>query len=274
MPVNLNERLNGLLNNERIQKEKFDDLKNVAIFTNFDENVLRWFRYLQDFEITGWRNKQTTRNICKILQSSEPIKFYSLFCPSYKKGEGVAGFRTDDVGNTTKIGLKKLVEIAEITEKFGFKCEEPEAIFFDLALEQPEKTTFMLDDLKKNIENFCKYVPGNMKFSILSKKFPELVDIIGYMGVVTDPILVDKNVLDRVIERGKKFYELFGWSAEKIIKRSKVIVSSESIVGTFIRYRMPNSIMLYTPTMLERAQIYSGRYQDDPLAILFPKKDV
>lgn len=274
MQGNLNEKLNFFLNNEKIQKERFDDLKNIAIYTDFDEKVLRWFRYLQDFEITGWRNKQMTRNICKILQKGEPIKFYSLFCPSYKKGDGVAGFRTDDVGNTTKIGLEKLVEITEATKRIGFKCEEPEAIFFDLALEQPEKTIFMLDDLKKNIENFCKYVPNNMKFSTLSNKFPELVDIIGYTGVITEPVLIDEIVLNRVIERGRKFYELFGWSMEKIIERSKVIVSSESIVGTFIRYRMPDSIMLYTPTMLERAQIYSGRYQNDPLAILFPKKDV
>lgn len=54
--------------------------------------------------------------------------------------------------------------------------------------------------------------------------------------------------------------------------RTKIIVSSESIIGSMIRHRNPNSIMLYTPTMLERAQIYSGKKQEDPLAIIIPKK--
>lgn len=111
-----------------------------------------------------------------------------------------------------------------------------------------------------------------MKFSLLSDKYPELKDIIGYNGVVVDPLPVDRVVLERIIERGKKFYELFGWDEEKINQRSKVIASSEAIVGMFLRKNMYNSIMVYTPTMLERAQVYSGKHQDDPLAIIIPKK--
>lgn len=273
MVDNLNQKINKFLKNEKISKENFDDLKNVANFTNFDENILLWFRYLQDFEVAGWRNKQVTKKICQILQKNEPIHFYSLFCPSYLKGNGATGFRTDDVGNTTKHGLKKLMEIAEKTKKLGFECDSPEAIFFDIALEQPDKTIYMIDDLKKNIEIFCKYVPNGMRFNVLSNKFPELMDIIGYTGIVINPLPVDEVVLNRIIERGKKFYDLFGWSFQKIVERSKVIASSEATVGTFIRYRMPDSIMIYTPTMLERAQIYSGNHQDNPLAILVPKKD-
>lgn len=272
MIENMNKRLNDFLKNEKLSKENFDDLKNVANFTNFDERILSWFRYLQNFEIVGWRNKQVTKKICQILQKNEPVHFYSLFCPSYLKGDGATGFRTDDVGNTTKSGLKKLMEITEATKRVGFLCDKPEAIFFDIALEQPEKTIFMIDDLNKNIENFCKYVPKEMQFDILSNKFPEVMDIIGYNGVIINPLPVDEVILKRIIERGKKFYELFGWSIEKIVERSKVIASSEATVGTFIRNRMPDAIMIYTPTMLERAQIYSGRNQDDPLAIIVPKK--
>ena len=273
MVDNMNKRLNNFLKNEKISKENFDDLKNIANYTDFDEKLLSWFRYLQTFEVVGWRNKQVTKKICQILQKDEPIHFYSLFCPSYLKGEGATGFRIDDVGNTTKNGIKRLMEITETTKKLGFSCDKPEAIFFDVALEQPEKTIFMIDDLKKNIENFCKYVPAEMKFEILSNKFPELMDIIGYNGIIVNPLPVNEVVLNRIIERGKKFYELFGWDIEKIIERSKVIASSEATVGTFIRNKMPNAIMIYTPTMLERAQIYSGKRQDDPLAILVPKKN-
>lgn len=155
----------------------------------------------------------------------------------------------------------------------GFKCNEAEAIFFDISLEQPEKTIYIIDDLKINIQNFKSYLPDTMKFNLLSKKFPELMDIIGYEGIVIDPLPVDDIILNRIIDRGRKFYELFGWPYEKIINRSRVIASSEATVGTFLRYNMPNAIMIYTPTMLERAQVYSGKRQDDPLAIIIPKKD-
>lgn len=273
MVDNINKKLNDFLNNEKISKENFDDLKNVANITNFNEKILSWFRYLQTFEVVGWRNKKVTKKICQVLQDNEPIHFYSLFCPSYLKGDGATGFRTDDVGNTTKNGIKKLMEITEKTKMLGFVCDKPEAIFFDIALEQPEKTIYMIDDLKKNIENFVKYIPKEMQFNILSNKFPELLDIVGYNGITIDPLPIDEVILNRIIERGKKFYELFGWNIKKIVERSKVIASSEAMVGTFIRNRMPNAIMIYTPTMLERAQVYSGNHQDNPLAILVPKKD-
>ena len=55
-------------------------------------------------------------------------------------------------------------------------------------------------------------------FLLLSKEFPELIDIIGYHGIVIEPLPVDEIVLKRIIERGKKFYKLFGWSSEKNLK--------------------------------------------------------
>lgn len=273
MVSNMNKKLNDFLKGEKLSKENFDDLKNVANITNFNKKILTWFRYLQTIEVVGWRNKLVTKKICDILGKNQPLQFYSLFCPSYIKGDGKAGFRTDDVGNTTKNGLKRLDEITKMTIKLGFKCNDPEAIFFDISLEQPEKTIYMIDDLNRNIENFCKYLPEGMKFSLLSEKYPELMDIIGYKGIVIDPLPIDDVILNRIIDRGKKFYELFGWSMEQIIARSRVIASGEATVGTFLRHSMPNAIMVYTPTMLERTQIYSGKHQNDPLAIIIPKKD-
>ena len=81
-------------------------------------------------------------------------------------------------------------------------------------------------------ENFddLKNVPENMEFSLLSKEFPELIDIIGYHGIVIEPLPVDEIVLKRIIERGKNF---INWSSEKIEECSKVIASSEAIVGMY-----------------------------------------
>lgn len=272
MVNNLTQKLNDYLCNERISKENFDDLKYVANITNFNVKILDWFRYLQNYEVVGWRNKSVTKKICNILMKGEPLKFYALFCPSYIKDISAAGFRTDDVGNTTKNGLIRLNEITKSTQNMGFECLNPEAIFFDIALEQPDVTINMLDDLNTNIANFKKYIPENMEFSLLSDKYPELKDIVGYKGIVIEPLPVENVVLDRIFERGLKFYELFGWDSEKVLQRSKVIASSEAVVGMFLRHDMENAIMVYTPTMLERAQVYSGKHQDDPLAIIFPKK--
>ena len=60
-------------------------------------------------------------------------------------------------------------------------------------------------------ENFddLKNVPENMEFSLLSKEFPELIDIIGYHGIVIEPLPVDEIVLKRIIERGKNFINYF-----------------------------------------------------------------
>ena len=272
---NLNQKLNKFLNNEKLSKEKFDDLKNIAEISNFNENILEWFRFLQNTEIIGWRPKQVSKSICNILMNNDNIEIYALFCPSYLKGDGAYGFRTDDVGETTKYGLKMLNYISNKTKELGFNIVKTSAIFFDLALEQADKSINKIDDLKINIENFKKYIPKNIEFSLLSEKFPELLDIIGYKGIEINPLPVSNTVLNRIIERGEKFYERFGWNKEKIINRSKIIASSENIVGTFIRYNIPNSIMVYTPTMLERAQVYSGyKFETNPLAIIFPKRDI
>ena len=273
MISNLNNKLNEFLNNEKIPKEYFDDLKNVANYTNFNKDIMSWFRFLQSFETIGWRNKLVTKKLCDIFLNNEPIQFYSLFCPSYLKGNEVVGFRTDDIGNTTKLGLKNLMKIAQKTRELGYKCNRPKAIFFDMALEQPKQTINMIDKLKCNIENFKKYIPRGMDFSLLSEEFPEVMDIIGYQGIVIDPLPIDESILKRIIERGKKFYKLFGWNLERIEERSKVIASSEAVVGAFLRNRMPNAIMIYTPTMLERAQVYSGKHQDKPLAIIIPERN-
>ncbi len=270
--MNYNQRLNDFLQGEKIIPEHFNELKHIAKLSNFNLDVLRWFRFLQTIEIVGWRNKKVNEKICHTLLSKQPIQFYSLLCPSYIKGTGKAGFRTDDVGNTTKNGIRALIQIYEKTVELGFKCERPEVIFFDVALEQPQKTIHMLKDLHINIENAKSYVPKDVNFYLLSEVFPELMDIVGYEGVTVNPLPIPEIVLNRIIERGGKFYELFGWSEQQIIERSKIIASSEAIVGSFLRQHKPNAIMVYTPTMLERAQVYSGKRQNDPLMIIFPNK--
>lgn len=271
------------LGNHRIPKNNFDDFLIVAeaLIDENAENTFRifdWFTYLQANEIVGWRNKENTKKIAKVLADSlndKSARLYALFCPSYKKGDGVFGVRTDGVGNTTISGLNNLKLWHDSAIKFGFKLEKPLAIFFDIALEQAEKIieNGLLSDLEINIGNFKKVVPEEIEFVRLSELIPEVITEVGPTGIIFDPLPVPDEVYDRIFERGKKFYALFGWDDEKIEKRSKTIASSESFVGSKLREALPTGIMLYTPTMLERAQVYSGfEYNSNPLPIIFPIK--
>lgn len=270
-----NKILNNYLGGKRIGKYEFDDFTSVIRAVGYKKQFLDWFNYLHSIETVGWRTQLSTQKIAALLAQStseSPVEFYALFCPSYKKGVGAYGFRTDDVGDTSRWGIKILSDIVNHTRRLGIPCKNPLAIFFDLAIEQPEKSLSEIKDLEINIKNLKKYISKNMKFELLSKKFPFLKDTIGYNGVKILPVPISQNVLKRIIERGEKFYSLFGWTKRQILERSKTIASSEAIVGNVLRYTMPNSIMVYTPTMLERAQVYSGlKLEKDPLPIIFPR---
>lgn len=275
--ISTNKIVNGYLGGKRIAKDKYDDLCIVAETVGDNKKVFDWFSYLQEIEIVGWRPKLVTQKIAKMVadtNENKPLEFFALFCPSYKKGEGLHGFRTDDVGNTSLWGIKSLKEISDKAKEMGINCNAPRAIFFDIAVEQPEKTVNEIEDLKTNIGNLKKHIPDGMGFELVSELFPQVFDTVGYGGATIKPLPVPEITLERIIERGGKFYELFGWSKEQIRARSEVIASCEAMVGNSIRYTMPNSIMVYTPTMLERAQVYSGKkFESDPLPIIFPKKD-
>lgn len=271
------------LGTRRISKFNFDDLSIVAdelINENLEKIniVLNWFVYLQENEIIGWRNKANTKKIARILVDSlknKSARFYALFCPSYKKGDGAFGVRTDGVGDTTVSGLANLKIWHDAAVKFGFNLEKPLAVFFNIALEQADKIieNNLLGDLEININNFKKEVPEEIEFIRLSELIPEVIKEIGPKGAIFDPLPVPKEVFNRIVERGKKFYVLFGWGDEQIDKRSKIIASSESYVGNKLKNVLPTGIMLYTPTMLERAQVYSGfEYNSNPLPIIFPTK--
>lgn len=276
--------INNFLEYERVPKHEFDDLKLVVgelgnLKKNKRRRILNWFRVLEKIEIIGWRPRSITKKLVAILSKNNKtnkILFYALFCPSYKKGKGVFGFRTDDIGKTTLSGIKNLIFLWEATKKNGFVCEKPLAIFFDIAIEQPDKVLVAdgLRELEINIQNFKKYLPREVCFTKLSELNKELFRHIGYRGLTSNLLHIPNKTFRRIVERGKKFYRLFDWSEQEIIKRSKIIATSEAMVGEYLKYKFPNGIMVYTPTMLERGAVYSGmNFTTDPLPVIFPKKD-
>ena len=90
------DRVKFFLGNERISLNSFKELCFVSEISGLQEEslvkILKWFRFLQTEEIPGWRTKEVTKKIAKLLISnseSSRIQFYALFCPSYKKGGGI-----------------------------------------------------------------------------------------------------------------------------------------------------------------------------------------
>ena len=75
-------------------------------------------------------------------------------------------------------------------------------------------------------ENFddLKNVPENMEFSLLSKEFPELIDIIGYHGIVIESLPVDEIVLKRIIERRKNFINYLDGVQKKLKNVKKLLL--------------------------------------------------
>lgn len=279
-----NDRLNNFLKNERIDLPRYKDLKLVTevcdeegLGTEKLHKILSWFLFLQSSEIVGWRPKELTRKITHLLienSRENTLVLYSLFCPSYRKGVDSFGFRVDGVGETTRKGISRLEKFYRKTLELGFEIESPVAIFFDLAIEQYEKVTKnnSLCEIEKNISNFKNELPKNFRFHRLSD-FRIFKENIGYRGIYKKDVEdIPLDTFFRIIERGKKFYKLFGWTDEQITERSKIIAASEAFVGKELRKIFPNGIMIYTPTMLERAAVYSGHdFKNNPLPIIFPK---
>src|SRR5882724_3634942 len=138
MTLTNNEILNEYLLGQKIAKQNYDDFKIVIETIGYYKSVLDWFSFLQSIETVGWRPKLVTCKLATLLANAtkeNPVEFYALFCPSYKKGKGTYGFRTDDVGETTKWGIKTLKLITDKTIQLGMPCSMPKAIFFDMAFE-------------------------------------------------------------------------------------------------------------------------------------------
>lgn len=277
-----NDKINKLLENKRIPTHEFADLKNVVEFCDNTswpkvEKIFWWFRFLQSKEIVGWRSKAMTKKIVGLLKSNSSgntLTLYALFCPSYKKGKGVFGFRTDAVGSTTLAGIKNLDSFHRQTKGLGFEVEDPLAVFFDLAVEEYDQVVSnnALADIEENIKNLKRYLPTHFRFIRLGD-YGILKQEIGYRGIQLHKLPIPEKTLKRIIERGYKFYKLFGWTKEQVRERSLTIACSEALVGDFLRQELPRGIMIYTPTMLERGAVYSGMsFDSDPLPIIFPKK--
>jgi len=245
-------------------------------------SVLRCLEFIAEGEIIGWRSKQMTKALVSQLLAPflghRKLTIFAIFCPSYKKGIGSFGFRTDGVGETTRLGLKNLADLYNCAVKNNIPLNKPLGLFFDVAVENHQKVVKNngLSDLNINFENLKKEAT-KLSFPFIFQKIskiPELFEKIGYQGIICGPLPISRASYSRILERGRKFYQLFGWTEKEVVFRTKVIARSEYLVGKWLRKEIMPAILVYTPTMLERGEIYSGRQlATNPFPAYFPRKD-
>lgn len=153
--------------------------------------------------------------------------------------------------------------------------ERPLAILFDLALEQFDKIVGVdpsLASLDINSDNLKRILPGCFDYMRLSD-VAELRDAVGFGGLNLPDLPIPTQLFDRIVNRGSEFYQQFGWTPDQVLQRSWTVSCSEAVVGAYLRGNLPNSILIYTPSMLERAALYSGMaYRTAPLPYVVPLK--
>lgn len=228
-------------------------------------------------ETEGFRNKKTNKTFHLLLKDvilkQEPIHYFGILCPSYKKGVGAIGF-SDKPGNTTYRAFENLKRMVSNTQKFGINCKH-EIFFADIAIERCRDLTKKQDwkDLEKLIETDKEISRSfNIKFSLLTEFEPKLKTIIGIEGK-TDKVPTDPKALERGMWRDRQFYpEMFGWSIKQSEERTLIHAHSYYWQGVFLRKKIKNPVMIQSSNSYEKAPLYNGPEGLDKPCIIYPKK--
>lgn len=243
--------------------------------------IINWWNFLNKSTIPELRDLKTEKKIQKLVIESvgnkKPLIIYSIFCPSYKKGKGAYGYRTN-IGKNTKAFISKLISFINCSSDFGLDTSA-KVYFSDLLLENylKLKGTNYQQDLEKNYQDFKKEVlrtgKGKIKISKLSS-FKEIQKKIGEKGILGGPIGVPRNVYETVFTRNKIFYlGQLGWNEKMVKERTSVLARCYSFMGEALRKKFPKGIMFWTESAYERGKMYSGFSQENPLPIIYPQKN-
>ncbi|MCJ7805297.1 hypothetical protein MUP46_01500 [Patescibacteria group bacterium] len=245
------------------------------------KRLVRWWIYLDDFTIPEWRNAIITKKIQKIvvgsLKNNLPLTLYAVFCPSYKKGVGVSGY-TGKLGMHTKRYIQKMSEFVLSTEDAGLKVKGT-AFFSDLLLENYKRLvgTNYKKDLASNFREFKKDIKKNSKGKIKSALLSSIMALkrdVGEKGIKTGPLGISGELFNTVFKRNRVFYtNQLGWSEPMVKERTEVLARSYAKLGEYFRKKYPEGIMFWVESAYERGAMYSGNNQQDPIPIIYPKKD-
>ena len=244
--------------------------------------LTNWWLYLCENGNEEFRDKNTNKNLlykaAKALKQNEELTIYAVYCPSYKVDTNAYGY-TGVVGNHTKKMINAFVDFIYLTNKVGIKVKGI-AFFSDLLLENLDKliNTDYLKDLGANYSEFEKLFNDLDKDNLIEVKklssISELKTSIGVKGITDGGLGIPPEVYEIVYTRNLVFYkEKLGWGDQRVKERTEILARCYSFMGKIFKNYFLNGIMFWTESAYERARMYNGMDQENPIPIIFPLKE-
>lgn len=258
------------------QKTSFNEIEISKI-----QKAMKWWQLVNRISNAEFRDEDTCvvlqKNIIHQIINDQPVLFYAVYCPSYKKGINSYGY-TGKVGQHTKRSIKIFSNFVIETEKIGIKTDAV-AYFSNLILENYDKLigTSFKDDLASNYTNFqlefASCSQGKIKTALLSS-LESIRRTIGEKGLRKGEIGVPHSIYRSVFNRNKVFYtDKLGWTADMVKERTDVLFRSYAMMGKIFHTLYPYGIMFWTENAYERGAMYQGVSKKCIVPIIYPKKD-
>jgi hypothetical protein len=227
------------------------------------KRIYKFANWIHENECRNFRTKAETIRLIEVLiefsRQNKPIMFYALFCPAYKKGINVYGFKRE-IGETSKRGIENLSSLASIARSLGFMSEAI-CIFSDLALENCNKLKESdFKDLEENFNNLKAYANKKDK-SLVVLKLSEINNAkgIGIVGITSGSVKLPNNEVFRIFRRSIPFYkDVLGWKDEEIFKRTQDLARSCLAMKNEIEKTNSLSMMVMTENNYERGVFYNA----------------
>jgi hypothetical protein len=247
-----------------VQKTEYSDsdLKKM-------NKLMRWWVFLDSFSNSDCRIDLTAQaiqdRVIDSVNDNKPITIFSVFCPSYKMGIGVYGYN-GTIGERTRYFINAVSEFVLKSEEIGIMIDA-HVYFSDLILENLDKLKGhdgYKNDLKNNYLAFCEEFScrssGKIKTYLLSD-VPECRQEIGELGVISN-IHLPNNISRQILDRNTVFYRSrLGWSDQQIKERTDIIIGSYIQLAKIFKSKIPEGIILWTESALERGLIYESLTQ-------------
>jgi len=241
--------------------------------------IIKWWMVLDSFSNIEWRNSATSKliqeRVIQSVKTDEQVIFFSIFCPSYKVGNGAYGYNPH-IGNHTKELIKKFSDFISDSKNCGLNVKGI-AYFSDLLLENLEKLKGIdyKSDLNNNYRSFCtefrSKCDGNIETPLLSS-VKECIEEVGEVGISLY-LSINPDIYRQVLDRNAVFYkEKLGWGDEEIKHRTDVIIGTYLKLAEIFNKKYPTGINVWVESAYERGLLYGC----DPLSaipVIYPKKN-
>lgn len=196
------------------------------------------------------------------------LRIISVFCPSYKIGDGQIGY-TGRVGNKTLFNIQTLQAIRQLCLQHGIGPKIT-VYFSDLILENYASLagTSYVEDLRRNFLDLRQQADGIevLKLSSLA----DLKTTLGETGRTTGNLEVPDHDYQRVLNRNAVFYaDQLGWDLTQVEQRTRVLALSYPIMARALHLNHRYSLCYWSESAWERSNLMVGLN----MPIIFPKHE-